>query len=420
MNTIIKEGRISTIDYIVMFLMLICCGFPVGDKIPGKSFLIIAIGLVYLINNRIKVKNAFRPLLFMLFMFVVVFLAHYLRFGIKDNVLLQQINLSIAGFFVCYKLKGNFKYAYFNIIYVLSFISIICFLTSVLIGYTPNIDFLYKGTVYKGILFWNTRVVDRNCGPFWEPGAFSGYILMAFVFYFNNLKELWKSQPWKVTILIIALLTTFSTQGYVGSFLILMSKMAVSMKVKKAISITLAGFLMLFISFIIYESTPFLKEKIDDQVSISENWDSDRSLQTANRFTTTFVDLDIISKNPIFGATNDPGIRYQDFAYIILYEVDRKGLYGAGSGMTMYAAANGLLLLFLWIYLTYQSLVIYYADKKSALLIILCLLAIGQGEVYINYILYLSLPYLFLTAPNITSPITRRIKNDYYGNLSPQ
>ena len=124
------------------------------------------------------------------------------------------------------------------------------------------------------------------------------------------------------------------------------------MKGKKAISTTLAGFLMLFfISFIIYESTPFLKEKIDDQVSISENWDSDRSLQTANRFTTTFVDLDIISKNPIFGATNDPGIRYQDFAYIILYEVDRKGLYGAGSGMTMYAAANGLLLLFLWIYL---------------------------------------------------------------------
>ena len=64
-----------------------------------------------------------------------------------------------------------------------------------------------KGDYVTGLL--------RNPGMFWEPGAFAGYIVAAFMLFIGRLDEMWKKHRSSVLILLVALLTTMSTTGYV-------------------------------------------------------------------------------------------------------------------------------------------------------------------------------------------------------------
>ena len=318
MKNRIDNIKISSVEYFVMFLMVVSCGFPAGDIIPGKSFVIIGMGLLYLLHNKRRIGHNYKSLITMTLMIIVVYIAHYIQFGIYDNILMLKLLLSISGFFVCLIMGSKFRYAYLNIMAVFAGISLIFFLLQVSLQIVPTIGPLYSGTHFRGVFIWNTQpyAAWRNCGPFWEPGAYAGYLLLVFVLFFNDLKLLWDRHPIKVMIITIAFLTTFSTQGYLTAFLVLMSKLIVSMKGKNASRALMVSFCVLIASFFIYESAPFLREKVDTQIEEWADWDSDESLHYASRFTTTMVDLDIIGKNPFWGASNKAELKYQDFKYI--------------------------------------------------------------------------------------------------------
>jgi len=53
----------------------------------------------------------------------------------------------------------------------------------------------------------------RNTGPFWEPGAFAGYLILAFMF--NEFIASQKQNKVRI-ILLITILTTLSTTGYLA------------------------------------------------------------------------------------------------------------------------------------------------------------------------------------------------------------
>lgn len=55
---------------------------------------------------------------------------------------------------------------------------------------------------------------ERNAGPFWEPGAFQGFLVIA-IFFLLNYKEAFKHKSIIMIVLLITLLTTQSTIGYI-------------------------------------------------------------------------------------------------------------------------------------------------------------------------------------------------------------
>ena len=394
---LLEHGKISPLEYFLTFLFVVCCGFTSGDVIPGKSYIIIFFGLIFMLKHSKEFASKWFTLFMMIIPMFLILLVHKKMFGKWDTSLKICMQLSIAGFFLIVMLKEKFKKAYFNIMTFICIISLFFYALMVLANYVPNIESLNTGSIYKGIFIWNARLGEienkRNCGPFWEPGAFAGYILMVFILYFNEWRYIWTFHRKKTIVLLLALITTFSSQGYISAFLLVGAHLLKTVSHRDLVKFTIASIVSISLILVLYNSLPFLKEKVEEQLELTESWDSDQSLQSANRFTTTMVDIYNIQKRPLTGSSSDSYILYADFPFIINV-VNQAGGYGSGSGMTVYMAQHGLVIFLIWLIMTLKSLILYYGRKRTAILVILVLLALGQGEFYITYIMYQSLPYL--------------------------
>jgi hypothetical protein len=148
----------------------------------------------------------------------------------------------------------------------------------------------YSNLIYKRYLNFGL-----NAGFYWEPGAQAIFIMFAFMFHtFSTRKILNKVNIW----LFIALLTTFSTTGYV-SFMafILMYNIAVTKYRVLQIIFTL------ILSFIFYKSiysnVPFLKDKIEADIEYINS-----SKNEGSRFESFLLDFNTAMEHPLFGKDN--------------------------------------------------------------------------------------------------------------------
>lgn len=126
--------------------------------------------------------------------------------------------------------KDLFVRAYVNIMIVISVISLICFFMSM----ADSNSFIRMCKIYESGgakyigLPWYTygwqNIMDngyiynymfgRNAGPFWEPGAFQGFLIVA-LFLLLSYKDLFKKRLLALIILLFTLLTTQSTTAYI-------------------------------------------------------------------------------------------------------------------------------------------------------------------------------------------------------------
>ena len=395
----INNKNIGKLEYFLMFLFVVCCGFTAAAILPAKSYIIVAVGLYYVFSKRRHISRFSWELIATVFVMLIVAIVHYKEYGFIDTKLLNYIPLVIAGYFLVIVLGQRFPQAYLDVMFFLASISLVCYGLMTLLGFIPQIDALRgERTIYKGIFFWNVReneiILGRNCGPFWEPGAFAGYLLMVFVLWFDRWKELWYKQRKKIIVLLLAFITTFSSQGYLIAFVLVVLFYLFKSKRRNFIVTCIVCSILLFLFLFFYKNLPFLEKKVGEQLELVEQWDGRQSLNSANRFTTTILDIKNIEKNPFWGNTSDQYILYQDYD-TILWTLNNNGGYGSGSGVTNYIASNGLFLFALWIFLCFRSLSHYYASSTKALSILIILLLLGQAEMYNTYIFYQTIPFLF-------------------------
>lgn len=105
----------------------------------------------------------------------------------------------------------------------------------------------------------------RNCGPFYEPGLYVVYLILALTLgLFNKLFSFYSLSS---IVLIFAIITTFSTTGYVALVVLLLSYFMFSRKIKFFVKIFLLLFLPSLLTYIF--SLEFMTEKINrDMASI--------------------------------------------------------------------------------------------------------------------------------------------------------
>lgn len=111
----------------------------------------------------------------------------------------------------------DFKEKYIVVMDVIGVISLVFFyiqLTNKTLVYQLGSSNLVKGYLVNPFHTWGwTYIFGRNAGPFWEPGAFQGYLLLAILFILNgkNIQAYKKS----LVILVTTVITTMSTTGYI-------------------------------------------------------------------------------------------------------------------------------------------------------------------------------------------------------------
>lgn len=397
-NTII-EKKVTFLDYLKIFLFLVCCGFPCADLIPAKTYVLVLLGIVGLLAyKKTRKRLSYKPCIITLVFTWIVAAMHYVKYGVVDITLLKISVAILAGFLTMASMGEHFRYTLFKMMYWLCLISIVGFVLMRIMGIVLNVDLVSRPD-FPGIFLWGVRdneiLLGRNCGPFWEPGAFAGYIIITFSLFFMDLEDLWAKRKKECLVMAVALVTTFSTQGYLTAFVFLVFKYLQRTNNKRIIVSTISGCFFLMFAYILYQEVPFLSEKVNEQLMLASSWDDEASLRSANRFTTTMVDYYNIQKEPLWGRTHDSTMLYEDFS-TIMWAVDRGG-YGTGSGISNYAASNGVLIIIIWLVLSFKSFAVYYGSKKTAMMLMLMFCFLGQAELYIGYIFYQSFPFLRYT-----------------------
>lgn len=325
--------------------------------------------------------------------FAIISLIHVLLFGTVVIVasLGFLIKLSIA--ILAVRLIPNFNSQYVRVMYILALVSL-AFYIPVQLGVdlpellSPLRIPMESEITHIGIHnFHALDVRNRNSGMFWEPGAFAGYLVLAILFLLAN-KNNWSVK--EMTVLTIALLTTQSTTGYLAFFIVLLLHAYQNNLIKdKHLRLLLVPILLVVFSsggYIIYQTVPFLQEKIDKQ------WESS-VYQTGNyrinRIGNFVSDLEDIQKAPLFGWSPRHTTRGEKVIDIS---------QGQGNGLTGFAIQFGLVGLSIFFYFTYLGFRRHYQSVPFGIAATGVVAILLVGEQFLGFPLFMTLMFTGINA----------------------
>lgn len=375
--------------HLFIFLLVMISGTivsrPIMEYLP--AIYLVFILLFYRQPSIFFLKNYFRYVCILF----VVFLLQYFVLGFVS--ILGCVNFFIKIYisaFMFYVLKEKFKKTYFDVIYFFSLISLIFFSLFVLTGYPVS---LIEYPNFHSIIIFNIKYdlrgvyIMRNCGPFWEPGAFVGYIIFALLLYIDDLKGFYKRNKFKFLTVILALITTFSTTGYI--IILFWFVVMYLTKEKKQIVIWLFGFFIvtILLSYLFYE-VPFLKDKITSQTEVALI-SSDNNEFNGERLGALLFDLYYIKKHPLIGNGWHAKTRYADHPGLMEQELN--GTIGNGNGFSTFLVSMGIVFVLIYFYKINKTLPL---TNKYRFIFITTLVLLYQGEQFLYYPLFISLPLL--------------------------
>ena len=388
-----KYSRFSKfIDFIMVLLLVAFSGFP--GFYDNDSFLILffILSFIFWILRGSKISlNIFRFIL--LFLFIFTF--HTLIF----NHLPVR---SIIGFFLrlisAYLIISSFNLKSFIKNYVLlisySVVLSLIFYIPVLI-YNPLIEIYYdfsysyvgeQDNIGNTLFFINLNFTDatslfpRNPGPFWEPGAYGGFLIIAYFFNrfsLNNNFKLFEK------LIVIGIISTFSTAA-ISTFMLIVLLNRIKFNLKNIILTPL-----ILLSFIfIYDSVPFLRGKVESQ--FNEALTNDINRTSKNRLASFIADTRDFTKYPFFGRGISDLTRFDN--------VNNVKVNNRNNGVSDFLVKFGIFGFLYYFISMYRSIhfasIFLKKNYKFSLLFFLTIIILGFSEPYFLFPFFFSLIFL--------------------------
>lgn len=384
-------------DYFWVFLLLFFSGNPISF-VNSVEYLRLALSMGLFAYTFIDKKTRyFTPSaklfygIVILIFFLQIFNLSYFSYPAAVNI----ISKWFLGLFVIRKVGLRFRITYLKVMYFVSIISFIgMFIT--LTGYYPGIP--VNDNKYLSLFFHNihntSNLSSRNSGMFWEPGAFQGYIIVVPLMFIDNLSLLWRRYKRYCVVLLIALVTTFSTTGYIAFAVIMLYYVAIKLRNKFARILLVPVLLMALIYA--YTSLDFLGEKIDKQIERATS-----GYVTVDRLGSAILDWHYIKKNPLTGNGLADVTRYEDH---LMY---KELIGGFSNGFTDVIAKFGIIFIIVYFVLIYKNLPFRPMDKLFFCCMIVLLL---QGEYFMDYPLFAALPFIVINTQDISVSINRKYR----------
>jgi len=228
-----------------------------------------------------------------------------------------------------------------------------------------------------------TGSVLRNSGAFTEPSLFTAYLNLAFIL---NLIETKRLLNYKNIILIIALISTFSTSGYIAFSFSLASFLIINRKnYLKLIILPL----VLFLSWYLFNKLEFLERKISTHYETQIYGHVDRG-----RFGSARLDLEDIKQYPIIGRGIIKSTRFDEVEHWFGDEAPRVIL----NGVTDFTVRYGIIGTFIYLVLLFKSLRNYCNEKRFnkqfSVFVLGVLFIIAFGQNVLSIPIFLCLLYL--------------------------
>jgi hypothetical protein len=319
--------KISFFEYFLVFVFIIYAGKanafiePLSfTQNPIGAFIPVILSIILIMRNKVVFEGRF---FLLLFGFAIYFLAITIKYReIHASFLITYVYL----FFLAYVLIKAFGLKIFMIFehihYYLAILALIFWAGQIvlrgdtlysILGKIPGIEpfshvtgegyniFLYSvQPVFSSILY--SFAIPRNCGYAWEPGAFAVYLCLAIFInlFFTGPDTNRRTRLW---VLIIALLSTQSTTGYL-IFMVLIA----SYLLKKQLNIIILVLPVTIVALVYVSSLPFMSKKvinlIDDTKRIDqlvEDYYGSETAANPQRFTSLMIALVDFRNNPVLG-----------------------------------------------------------------------------------------------------------------------
>lgn len=385
-------GINKTRDILLMILLLFMSGNPIISKQSWADIaLIIAMILTVFITFKKLTYEFIRIFLVFSSVYFIIIIFQTINFNYLPLITVSGLFVKILFAALVFNfLKDRFGIVFFKTIYILSIISLPIYFFHLVYG-NEIVNTVFSITNTNSIGFYTFRFIDsekilRNSGPFWEPGVFQSYINLCLLMNIDKFDYFWKHHRFKFSIIIFSLLTTQSTTGYIVFFLVIYYYL-IRKKHQNLIVLSFISILFLSISFYLFNSLPFLGDKIFLQFDNAKNTLNEF---TNDRFGSFIFDIHYILKHPIIGNGLNEVTRYADHPWIIQSIKNGENL-AFSNGFSNFIATMGILGLFWYI------LFFIYSQKKEfrkkAFVFMIFVIIILQGEPLTAYPFFYGIPF---------------------------
>lgn len=210
------------------------------------------------------------------------FISYLVNDKLPINTFLGSILKMCIPYFVVKIIGPSFFEKLFRFFYILVIIASCCYILEVIApsfvkSLTPYLNFLLHGRmlengdfyiiVYKhlGVYAKYYGIFPRNCGFMWEPGAYAWVLNFMIVYKLHRDNYVLDR---KILLLVFALITTFSTAGYFGSFFIVVFYLI--KRGTRTAPLVLPFVLLAFVygTLKLFYSADFLSEKLNEYQEI--------------------------------------------------------------------------------------------------------------------------------------------------------
>ena len=395
-----EKEKINLFEIVIVFLLLCLSGLEFFNGNDIFLLVVFLLNLVVFLYKNEKIDNGF---ITFLFFFIFLSIAQIIWFSDGNFKSTMGFFLRLLTAYLVIKNCTSFLQSYLRLLFFLSIASLFFYSFFLIFPSTEESLFVNKHfwdnpatyenkksliiySIFREPLFGIDSLglfgLPRNSGPFWEPGAFAGYLIIGIAFELILFRKL----SWRVFVFLIALISTFSTTGYVAAallFLLYFIFLEPNKKRKLLIFPTvLAG------SFFLIFNVEFLALKIAGQIKgFEEGQIYDTQSDDDTRLGSTLLDLSDFLRSPLVGTGPSDETRYGK----------TEVLFMRTNGLTDLIVRNGLIgfLFISWFY--FQSLKLYFAKndisrpKTSAYIIVFTTFLISLSEAYFNMPFFWSL-----------------------------
>ena len=407
-----ETGKVNLFETINLFLLLSLSGINFLNNNDNFLIFVVSLNLVVFLLKKEKIDTGF--LSFFLF-FIFLTIAQLIWFSDGNFKSSMGFFLRILTAYFIIKNCSNFLHTFLRLLFFLSVVSIFFYLFFLIFPSIEESLFINKhfwdnpttNEYKKSLIIYNIFReplfgidalglfgLPRNSGPFWEPGAFGGYLTLGIAFELI----LYRKMSRRVLVFLIALITTFSTAGYMAVtvfFLIYFIFLETNKKRKLLIFPAI-----LALSFFLLFNVEFLATKIALQIKgFEEGQIYDTQTDDDTRLGSTILDVRDFQRSPIFGTGPSDETRYGK----------KEVLFMRTNGLTDLMVRIGILGFLFICWMFFHSLKKYFnkidiSKPKTCAYILICItFLISMSETYFNMPFFWSL--FLLQYAETTPPI---------------
>ncbi|GAF03661.1 O-antigen ligase family protein [Saccharicrinis fermentans] len=379
-------------DYLLVYLLVAFSGVPFFYK-AHIAMLIVSLALPAFIFVRRK-RNVDRFFIYYVVFVLCIQVGQMLKFyefpiqtylGLHVRVLFAYLSIKAVGkkmmtYYVDILVFSVWTSLFF---YVLSYVgSIEHFFENSIAPLFSNP--LIKETNYKiwpSVILYTFNAqgeglewLKRNSGPFWEPGAFSGFLMVALLF---NIIISGQLNNKKNRILMLGVLSTFSTSGLLVlvvliSFYLVLNRDLLRRYVLVPI-VVITGIIAFF-------SVDFLGSKVVRKMSYS-----DATYNT--RFKSAQIDINDFMQHPVLGMGRSQSTRFHG-------ETEARAIH-RNNGVTNHLVMYGAIAFLIYFYLIYLGFYrmcrVYDVNRRMAFFALIIILLIGFSQIYFTKVFFIAM-----------------------------